>query len=192
MPLSAVFYRSYADARKIPKDIRPQIAFAGRSNVGKSSLLNRLVGLKRLAKTSKTPGRTRLVNFFLINEKYFFVDLPGYGYAKASENEKRQWGKLVNDYLENSDNLRAVCFLLDCRREPNADDLMMIDWLQENDIEYAIVLTKADKLSRSNLMKKKKEIEKIFKVTPIPFSSVSGIGKRELMKWIEDLVGNPN
>ncbi|MEW5924206.1 MAG: ribosome biogenesis GTP-binding protein YihA/YsxC [Candidatus Zixiibacteriota bacterium] len=192
MPLSAVFYRSYADARKIPQDSRPQIAFAGRSNVGKSSLLNRLVGLKRLAKTSKTPGRTRLVNFFLINEKYFFVDLPGYGYARASESEKRQWGRLVNNYLENSANLRAVCFLLDCRREPNADDLLMIDWLQSSDIKYAIVLTKADKLSKSNLAKKKKEIEKIFKVTPIPFSSVSGIGKRELMKWIEDLVGNPD
>ena len=192
MPLSAVFYRSYADARKIPQDSRPQIAFAGRSNVGKSSLLNRLVGLKRLAKTSKTPGRTRLVNFFLINEKYYYVDLPGYGYAKASESEKRQWGKLVNDYLENSTDLRGVCFLLDCRREPNADDLIMIDWLQSSKIEFAIVLTKADKLSRSNLMKKKKEIEKIFKVTPIPFSSVSGIGKRELIKWIEDLVGNPN
>ena len=192
MPLSAVFYRSYADARKIPQDSRPQIAFAGRSNVGKSSLLNRLVGLKRLAKTSKTPGRTRLVNFFLINEKYYYVDLPGYGYAKASESEKRQWGKLVNDYLENSTDLRGVCFLLDCRREPNTDDLIMIDWLQNSKIEFAIVLTKADKLSRSNLMKKKKEIEKIFKVTPIPFSSVSGIGKRELIKWIEDLVGNPN
>ncbi|PKK83089.1 MAG: YihA family ribosome biogenesis GTP-binding protein [candidate division Zixibacteria bacterium HGW-Zixibacteria-1] len=191
MPLNAVFYRSYADAQKIPSDPRPQIAFTGRSNVGKSSLLNRLVAVKRLAKTSKTPGRTRLVNFFLINEKYFFVDLPGYGYAKASENEKRQWGKLVNNYLESSPMLRAVCFLLDCRRDPNEDDLMMVDWLQSRNLDFAIVLTKADKLTRNNLAKKSKEIEKVFKVTPIPFSSVSGVGKRELIKWIEDVVGNP-
>ena len=191
MPLNAVFYRSYADARKIPSDNRSQIAFAGRSNVGKSSLLNRIVGQKRLAKTSKTPGRTRLLNFFLINDKYYFVDLPGYGYAKASESDKRQWGKLVNDYLEGSESLKGLCFLLDCRRDPNEDDLTMLEWLHSGKINFVIVLTKADKLSRSNLMKKSREIEKIFDVKPIPFSSVSGIGKKELMRWIDGVVSNP-
>ena len=191
MPLNAVFYRSYADARKIPSDRRPQIAFAGRSNVGKSSLLNKVVGQKRLAKTSKTPGRTRLLNFFLINDRYYFVDLPGYGYAKASESDKRQWGKLVNEYLEGSESLKGLCFLLDCRRDPNEDDLLMLEWLESGKINYVVILTKADKLSRSNLIKKSREIEKIFKVTPIPFSSLSGIGKKELMRWIEDVVSSP-
>ena len=191
MPLNAVFYRSYADARKIPSDRRPQIAFAGRSNVGKSSLLNEVVGQKRLAKTSKTPGRTRLLNFFLINDRYYFVDLPGYGYAKASESDKRQWGKLVNEYLEGSESLKGLCFLLDCRRDPNEDDLLMLEWLESGKINYVVILTKADKLSRSNLIKKSREIEKIFKVTPIPFSSLSGIGKKELMRWIEDVVSSP-
>jgi len=192
MPLNAVFYRSYADALKIPFDNRPQIAFAGRSNVGKSTLLNKLAGRKRLAKTSKTPGRTRLVNFFLVDDKYYFVDLPGYGYAKAPESEKRKWGKLVNDYLEKTELLKGLCFLLDCRRDPNQDDLMMLEWMETRRINYVIILTKADKLSRNNLMKKCTEIEKIFKTPPIPFSSVSGIGKKELLKWIEDSVGNPN
>jgi len=153
--------------------------------------LNRIVGQKRLAKTSKTPGRTRLLNFFLINDKYYFVDLPGYGYAKASESDKRQWGKLVNDYLEGSESLKGLCFLLDCRRDPNEDDLTMLEWLQSGKINFVIVLTKADKLSRSNLMKKSREIEKIFDVKPIPFSSVSGIGKKELMRWIDGVVSNP-
>jgi len=191
MPLNAVFYRSYADALKVPFDSRPQIAFAGRSNVGKSTLLNKLVGHKRLAKTSKTPGRTRLVNFFLINDKYYFVDLPGYGYARAAESERRKWGKLVNDYLEKTEMLRGLCFLLDCRREPNEDDLMMIEWMESRKINFVVVLTKADKLGRNNLMKKIKETEKIFKITPIPFSSLSGIGKKELMKWIVSAVGGP-
>jgi GTP-binding protein len=188
--LKAIFHKSYSDARVIPNDKRVQIAFAGRSNVGKSTLLNGLVGRKGLAKTSKTPGRTRLINLFLIEESYFFVDLPGYGYARASAKEKADWGKLVNDYLECSPNLKGLCFLLDCRRDPNEDDLMMIDWMQSRKIRFVIVLTKSDKLSRNELIKKRREIERIFKVTPIPFSSRSSIGRNELLKWIKDVVND--
>jgi len=190
MSLRAVFYKSYSDARQIPNDKRVQIAFAGRSNVGKSTLLNGLVGRKGLAKTSKTPGRTRLINLFLIEESYFFVDLPGYGYAKASAKEKLEWGKLVNNYLESSPNLKGLCFLLDCRRDPNEDDLMMIDWMESQKIRFVIVLTKSDKLSRNELVKKRREIERVFKVTPMPFSSRSGIGRNELLGWIKDVVND--
>nr|MBN2278518.1 YihA family ribosome biogenesis GTP-binding protein [candidate division Zixibacteria bacterium] len=189
MPLKAEFFGSYADARKIPSDNRPQIAFAGRSNVGKSSLLNKIVGRKKLAKTSKTPGRTQLINLFLVNEVCFFVDLPGYGYARASVEARRQWGKLVDSYLDSSPSLKGLCFLLDCRRDPNEDDLMMVDWLQSRNIEYIIVLTKADKLSKSRLLNRCRQIEKAFKSSPIPFSIVSGIGKKELLLWIEGITG---
>jgi GTP-binding protein len=188
MPLKAAFFRSYNDAREIPSDGRPQIAFAGRSNVGKSTLLNRLVGRKRLAKTSKTPGRTRLLNFFLIEDRYFFVDLPGYGYARASIQAKAEWGKLVNDYLENAKSLKGLCFLIDCRRDPDEDDLMMIDWMEAKGIGFVVVLTKADKLSRGKLSQKSREINRVFKTESIPFSSLSGIGKRELLGWIEKTV----
>lgn len=188
MPVNVTFIGSYADIKKIPPDSRPQIAFAGRSNVGKSTLLNKLAGRKKLARTSKTPGKTRLLNFFLVDERYYFVDLPGYGYAKASMKVKEQWGKLVNSFLMNCPNLKGLCFLLDCRRDPGEDDLMMIDWMESRSIKYVIVLTKADKLSRNNLMKKCRETENIFRVKPIPFSGKSGIGKRELLKWIEDVI----
>ena len=188
MPLKAAFFRSYNDARKIPSDGRPQIAFAGRSNVGKSTLLNRLVGIRKLAKTSKTPGRTRLLNFFLIEDRYFFVDLPGYGYARASAEAKAEWGKLVNDYLEQAQNLKGLCFLIDCRRDPDEDDLMMIDWMEARDVRFVVVLTKADKLSRGKLGLKSREIDRIFKTESIPFSSLSGVGKRELLSWIEKTV----
>ena len=112
-PVNATFVGSFNDVRRIPADNRPQIAFAGRSNVGKSTLLNNLVGRKRLAKTSKTPGRTQLINFFLINNKYYFVDLPGYGYANAPARVKKDWGILVDNYLETSHNLKGIVFLLD-------------------------------------------------------------------------------
>jgi len=186
--INATFVGSYKDVRRIPADNRPQIAFAGRSNVGKSTLLNKLVGKKKLAKTSKTPGRTQMINFFLINDKYYFVDLPGYGYAKASPQAKKEWGRLVDNYLEQSPHLKGIVFLLDCRRDPNEDDLMMIDWIENSGIGYAIILTKADKLSKSRILKKTNEIETAFRQKPIPFSSMSGIGKIELSRWIEEIV----
>ncbi len=189
MALNATFVGSYADARSIPSDNRPQIAFAGRSNVGKSTLLNKIVGQKRLAKTSKTPGRTRQLNFFLIDDKYYFVDLPGYGYAKASAKDIEAWNRLTDNYLEQAAYLKGLVFLVDCRREPNEDDMMMLDWLESKEIDFVIVMTKADKLSKSKLINQVKKISNAFGVEPIPFSAISGIGKRELLRWIEAMVG---
>jgi GTP-binding protein len=189
MPLNAIFFRSYANAREIPSDGRPQIAFAGRSNVGKSSLINKLVGRKKLAKTSKTPGRTRLLNFFLINDSFFFVDLPGYGYARASMKARKEWGKLVDNYLENSPSLKGFILLIDCRRDPDENDFIMLDWLQSRGINCVIVLTKSDKLSRSNIMKKADNLRLLLKRDPIPFSTITGLGKKELVLWIARAVG---
>jgi len=185
MPQKAVFVGSFNDVRQIPADNRIHIAFAGRSNVGKSTLLNRLVGQKKLARTSKTPGRTQSINFFLIDDRYYFVDLPGFGYAKVPEKARQKWGQLVDKYLNAVDNLLGLIYLFDCRREPDQLDLMMIDWLEEKKKKFAFVLTKTDKLSRNELAKKAREIENIFRITPIPFSNISGIGKNELLAWID-------
>jgi GTP-binding protein len=184
----AEFVASYNDARNIPSDGRPQIAFAGRSNVGKSTLLNKLAGRKNLARTSKIPGRTQVINFFLINDSFFFVDLPGYGYAKAPEKARKEWSVLVDDYLENSPGLKGLIFLLDSRREPGEDERMMVDWIGARNVRFVLVLTKADKLGRGNLNKKMREIEQVFKTRPIPFSSRSGVGKKELIRWIEETI----
>ncbi len=189
MPYTAEFFRSFSNVGDIPSENRAQIAFAGRSNVGKSSLLNRLAGQKKLAKTSKTPGRTRLINFFLVGNKFYFVDLPGYGYAKASKKEKADWSALVESYFQARENLRGLILLLDCRHEPTGDDLLMIDWLETNAINYIIAMTKADKLSRGKLIGRQKQFEKRFATEVIPFSAVSGIGKKELWSWIERTVG---
>ncbi len=188
MTVNAVFFCSYKDVGKIPSDDRAQIAFAGRSNVGKSTLLNRLVNQKKLAKTSKTPGRTRLLNFFLIQDTYYFVDLPGYGFAKASKKDKNEWGRMVESYFQERKNLKGLILLLDCRREPNDDDLMLLNWLKSENIAFTIALTKADKLGKNKLYSKVKEIKKDFCIEPIPFSSLSGIGRKELWKWINDTV----
>ncbi|UCD16865.1 MAG: YihA family ribosome biogenesis GTP-binding protein, partial [Candidatus Zixiibacteriota bacterium] len=171
-------------------DIRPQIAFAGRSNVGKSTLLNKLSGRRKLAKISKTPGKTRRIDFFLVDDRYYLVDLPGYGYVKAGLEARKKWGQLVENYLRHVDNLRGLILLLDCRREPNDDDLMMINWMEKGGVNYVIVLTKADKLSKSRLIKKTTDIEGTFKARAIPFSSLSGLGKTELTRWIENIVRN--
>jgi GTP-binding protein len=181
----AEFFDSYYDSNKIPNDRRSQIAFGGRSNVGKSSLLNSLVGQKKLARISRTPGRTQAINFFLIDDRYFFVDLPGYGYAKAPDKVRDKWGELVDQYLNRTEMLKAMVFLIDCRRDMNELDLMMLEWMDKKNVNYIPVLTKADKLGKSNLMAKVRETEKILKVVPIPFSIITGIGIRELHRWIE-------
>ena len=150
----AKFITSVADKSKIYETNAPEFAFAGKSNVGKSSLINYLTGQSKLAKISSEPGRTRLLNYFEINDgQFYFVDLPGYGYAKVSKEEKIKWGDLIETYLKTSENLKNVFVLLDIRHEPSADDLLLISFLFTLNIPFTIIATKADKLSKMQTRK---------------------------------------
>jgi GTP-binding protein len=146
--LSAEFVISAVGPKQLPTDRKPQIAFAGRSNVGKSSLINALLHRKSLVKTSATPGKTQLINFFVINGSFYFVDLPGYGYARVPQAVTDAWAPMIEGYLKNSPSLRAVVVLLDSRREPDERDARLIEWLRQADIRPIVALTKADKLNR--------------------------------------------
>ncbi len=147
------FVKSVVSFKQKPDKKFPEIAFAGRSNVGKSSLLNALLGTKKLAKISSTPGKTRQINYFIINESFYFVDLPGYGYAKLAKSEKKKWQALVETYLLKSMELRLVVLLIDSRHDLMDSDQQMIDWLDLNEIPYIVVLTKADKLAKTKRQK---------------------------------------
>ncbi|HEX2896955.1 MAG TPA: ribosome biogenesis GTP-binding protein YihA/YsxC [candidate division Zixibacteria bacterium] len=182
------FVGSFYSLDQIPDDDRPQIAFAGRSNVGKSSLLNKLVGERKIAKVSADPGKTRSINFFSVNNRFYFVDLPGYGYAKVSKAERESWGKLIESYLTESDRLIGLVLLLDCRREPTAQDLMLTEWLEKRKLPVIIALTKCDKLGRGQLAEKIRATEKHFDLEVIPFSIVSGVGKNEMLGAMTYLV----
>ena len=148
---SAQFIKSATSPEHYPRDGRPEVAFMGRSNVGKSSLINSLLGVKGLAKTSSTPGRTQLINFFRINEAFTFVDLPGYGYARVPSEVKRQWGPMIEKYLATRPNLVLSILITDSRHEPSKLDLLMKEWLSERGKPFVIVATKADKLSSNQL-----------------------------------------
>lgn len=185
---SCQFVDSVYDISKLPKDNRPQIAFAGRSNVGKSSLLNHLVRRKGMAKVSKTPGKTRCLNFFLINEKAYFVDLPGYGFAKVSKALKASWGKLIKDYLEQCESLAGLVFLIDCRRNPTEEDWQLIEWLSRRKLGVMTVVTKADKLNRDRINRRVNEVEALFGTSAIPFSIRDGSGKAHLTSAIGRLL----
>jgi GTP-binding protein len=143
---SAAFVSSAAQLNQCPPETKPEFAFIGRSNVGKSSLINMLVGTKGLAKTSSTPGKTRLLNYFIINEQWYLVDLPGYGFAKVSRTEREKWEKRLHEYLSKRKNLYCVFVLVDSRLEPQKNDLEMINWLGEHQVPMAILFTKTDKL----------------------------------------------
>jgi len=190
--ISCQFVGSFYKLEQIPQDKRPQIAFAGRSNVGKSSLLNKLTGQKKLAKVSNTPGKTRALNFFIVNDKFYFVDLPGYGYAKVSKQEKDSWNKMMENYLDKSDNLIGLFLLLDCRREVNQDDLEMIKWLHHKQLPGIAVVTKTDKLTRDKINRKLKELKTIYDIPAIPFSVVDGTGKNELLSAVFNLLEEKN
>ena len=181
---SAEFIKSIADTSQLPQDSLPQIAFAGRSNVGKSSLMNSLLNRKKLVQVSSTPGKTRLVNFFLINNSFYFVDLPGYGYAKVSKQIYKNWQKLLENYLLQSRMLTGVVVLTDLRHTLTGADLQLIEWLEHNKISYLIVGTKSDKLSKNKIIYQKKQNEALLKkfnnCNIIPYSSVTGVGKNEL------------
>ena len=177
---SAVYEQDY------PQFIGLEFSFIGRSNVGKSSLINSLTGRRSLARTSKTPGRTQLINYFLIDESIHFVDLPGYGFAKVPEAVKKNWGKTIETYLK-SQRDKIVFLLLDIRRIPSNEDLEMLKWLEHFDIEYYIIFTKTDKLSNNEKFRQLKEIKKkfVFNNEDVFFySSLKNIGKEELLEFI--------
>ncbi|MFH1685969.1 MAG: ribosome biogenesis GTP-binding protein YihA/YsxC [bacterium] len=184
------FVGSFFEMSQLPQDRLPQIAFAGRSNVGKSTLLNRLVDQRKMAKVSSSPGKTRSLNFFLVNNRFYFVDLPGYGYAKVALAVKESWTKLVQGYLDTSPDLIGLIVLLDCRREPNQHDVDLLDWLSRRGLPALAVVTKVDKLNRDQTVRKVAKVEKMFGVPTIAFSSVTNIGRKALVGSILDLVLN--
>ncbi len=178
---------------RIPDTGRPEVAFAGKSNVGKSSLINGLMNRKALARTSAQPGKTQTINFYNINEAMYLVDLPGYGYAKVSAAEKEKWGKMIEGYLHASKELRAVFLLVDIRHKPSANDKQMYDWVCHNGYEPVIIATKLDKLKRSQVAKSLKEIRtglglpKEGKI--LPFSAETKQGREEIWELIDELTG---
>ncbi|MBU3154412.1 ribosome biogenesis GTP-binding protein YihA/YsxC [Clostridium estertheticum] len=181
------FIISAVKPAQYPTDNRVEYAFVGRSNVGKSSLINTITNRRKLVKVSGTPGKTRLINFFLINDSFYFVDLPGYGYAKVSKTEQAKWGKMMEDYLVRRPQLQKVALLVDCRRKPTKDDLLMYGWIKHFGYEVVIVATKKDKLNRAELVKNNKLIRETLNLEPseeiINISSLKKIG-------VKDLLGN--
>ena len=188
---SADFVISNTDINKCPKELIPEYAFIGRSNVGKSSLINMLTGRKSLAKTSGKPGKTQLINHFKINDNWFLVDLPGYGYAKVSKKNRSIFAKFIYEYLEKRENLICTFVLVDSRHEPQKIDMLFMEWLGQNQIPFVIIFTKMDKLSSSqlnkNIAKYKTEMLKTWEDIPQTFrsSALSGLGKSEILKFIE-------
>jgi len=176
----------------LPDNPYPEIAFAGKSNVGKSSLINALMNRKSYARTSATPGKTQTINFYNINEELYLVDLPGYGYAKVSEKEKAQWGKLIERYLNGSKQLKAVFLLIDIRHAPSANDRTMYEWITANGYRPVIIATKLDKIKRSQKDKQVKLIREGLSVLPgtqiIPFSSVTKQGRDDIWELAETKV----
>ena len=172
-----------------PENDKPEVAFAGKSNVGKSSLINALMNRKSYARISATPGKTQTINFYNINDALYLVDLPGYGYAKVSEKEKVQWGKMIERYLHGSGQLRAVFLLIDIRHEPSANDKMMYKWIVDQGYEPVIIATKLDKIKRSQVQKHVKMLKEGLALVPgtrvIPFSSVTKQGRDEIWEFIE-------
>ena len=178
---------------KLPDTGRPEVAFAGKSNVGKSSLINALMNRKSLARTSSQPGKTQTINFYNINEEMYLVDLPGYGYAKVPESEKAKWGKMIERYLHTSKTLKAVFLLIDIRHDPSANDRQMYEWILHNGYEPIIIATKLDKLKRSQVPKYVKTIRDGLKLrsgsTLIPFSAETKQGREEIWELIDSLTG---
>jgi GTP-binding protein len=197
--LSAEFVLSAKEPAHYPSAVLPEIAFAGRSNVGKSSLINTLLNRKGLARTSNTPGRTQEINFFRVNDRFAFIDLPGYGYAKVPESIRKRWGPMVETYLRVRDTLHLVVLILDVRRDPSEEDLQLIHWLPFYQIPFLIVLTKTDKVSNNEFADRRRRIvEKIGfppETTLVAFSAKTGAGKeslwREIRKAVESDAG-PN
>jgi GTP-binding protein len=188
---SAEFLKSAFQEIDWPQDTMPEIALLGRSNVGKSSLINSLLGLRGLARTSRTPGRTQSLNFFLINDRFHFVDLPGYGFARVPEAIRKRWQKLATDYLAKRRQLVLSIHIVDSRHKPAELDLQLHDWLEHHQKSYLVVATKSDKLSRNELRKNIEHYKSMFKVDKIlTYSATTGVGREELWKKIEAAMGN--
>ncbi|MEI3176544.1 MAG: ribosome biogenesis GTP-binding protein YihA/YsxC [Lachnospiraceae bacterium] len=176
---------------RLPENDKPEIAFAGKSNVGKSSLINALMNRKAYARTSAQPGKTQTINFYNINDALYYVDLPGYGYAKVSQAEKEKWGRMIENYLKKSRQLRCVFLLVDIRHEPSANDKQMYDWVVHNGYRPVIIATKLDKIKRSQIQKQIKTVRTGLgigaDVTVIPFSAETKQGREEIWTLIEHL-----
>lgn len=183
------------NSHQFPRDPRPEVALSGRSNVGKSSLINTLLGRKSLARVSSSPGKTITINYYDIDKKLYLVDLPGYGYAKRSQESKRGWSSLTEDYFvknPSSDAIKLVIQLIDIRTGPTDDDIMMINFLIDNEVDFIVVATKTDKLSKTQLANALDELHKEYfegtDIEIIPFSSVTRVGKEEVWKKIIDKI----
>ena len=187
---NAQFYTSYGSFKQIPPSERTEIAFSGRSNVGKSSLINKIFNRKSLARVSAVPGKTATINFYSL-ENLYFVDLPGYGYAKVSKSEKDRWGALIEGYLHDDRDLALVFQLIDFRHPPTADDIMMVNFLIDSEIPFVVILTKADKLSKRQREERRtalmNELPCAENITIIEFSAQTGEGRDEIRSIIEEI-----
>jgi GTP-binding protein len=186
---SARFVKSATQPDDFPRDQRPEIAFCGRSNIGKSSLLNTLTNTQRLARTSSSPGRTQTINFFLIDDRIYFVDLPGYGYAKVPKVVKEKWGGMIEGYLRDRQQLKLALMLIDSRMPPMDSDMMMKEWLDHHRIPNAVVLTKIDKISRNQLNQALRTGARTLNTKEIiPFSAVTHSGNNEILTRIRTAI----
>ncbi|MCI9071202.1 MAG: YihA family ribosome biogenesis GTP-binding protein [Lachnospiraceae bacterium] len=177
---------------KLPENTVPEVAFAGKSNVGKSSLINALMNRKSLARTSSQPGKTQTINFYQVNGSIYFVDLPGYGYARANEHVKAQWGKMVENYLHRSRQLKAVFLLVDIRHKPSENDRVMYEWIRDQGYQPIIIATKLDKINRSQIQKQIKLLKDTLKADKdarvVPFSATTKQGREEIYEIIEEIL----
>lgn len=194
----ATFITSSSHHSQCPPPDYPEVAFIGRSNVGKSSLVNMLTNNKKLAKVSGKPGKTQLINHFLIDQTWFLVDLPGYGWAKVAKTEKEKWGEMIHDYLMERENLINIFVLVDSRLEPQPVDVAFINWLGEKGIPFSLIFTKADKQSKnktqSSIAHYKRVLKKHWETLPISFvtSSATQEGREDVLKYIDDIIGTSN
>jgi GTP-binding protein len=189
---TAEFIKSAVKPSHYPQDNLPEIAFAGRSNVGKSSLINTLVNRKHLVKTSSTPGRTQLINFFQANSKLSLVDLPGYGYAKVPTAVRKEWGPMIENYLSTRPSLRGVVLIMDIRRQPRNEEIDFIKWMERQNLAHILVLTKTDKLSKTKQIKQRNMIAKVLGIEPeglILFSAKTRKGREDVWANIRTLTG---
>jgi GTP-binding protein len=192
--MNAVFIKSAASLSGMPAPDLPEVAFTGRSNVGKSSFINKLVGRKNLVKTGKTPGKTRLLNFFSVQDRLIFTDLPGYGYAAVSKAEKSRFIELIEGYLLKRKNLKLCFILMDIRRSFQSEERDIIELMAEREVDARLALTKADKLSKSAAMRERNRIAReagIAAENLIPFSSITGEGCEQVWKIIDEKIGRP-